>query len=71
MFLFYFILVCYGLTSILLYGSIFDTIRPKEGLMGKLFKCPLCLSFHVGWFVAILSNFSNLFKIILTYYNIE
>jgi hypothetical protein len=62
MFLFYFILVCYGLTQIFVYGSILDSVRPKEGILGELFKCPMCVGFHVGWFVAILSNFSNLFN---------
>jgi len=63
MFLPYFILICYGLTNILVYGSIFDSIRPKEGLLGKLFKCPLCLSFHVGYIIALLLNASDLFSI--------
>jgi len=62
-FLIFFILSSYGLTSILLYGSIFDSIRPKEGLLGKLFKCPLCLSFHVGYIIALLLNASDLFSI--------
>jgi hypothetical protein len=63
MFLPYFILICYGLTSILLYGSIFDSIRPKEGLWGELFKCPMCMGFHVGWFVALLMNLSSIINV--------
>ena len=60
MFFLYFILSCYGLTNILVYGSIFDSVRPKEGLMGQLFKCPMCVGFHVGWFVSLIINLSNL-----------
>lgn len=41
-----FILSCYGMTMILCYGSIFDSIRPKH----KFFKCPLCMGFWVGIF---------------------
>ncbi len=48
--LIYFILACYGLTSILLYGSIFDKIRPTSGFFGKLFSCQMCLGFWSGVF---------------------
>ena len=63
MFLVTYILACYGLTQILVYGTIFDSIRPKQGLWGELFKCPMCLGFHVGWLLAILFSASNLFNI--------
>jgi|15BtaG_2_1085339.scaffolds.fasta_scaffold00008_37 hypothetical protein len=46
MFMIEFILFTFGLTQILLYGSIFDRIRPDW----NLFKCPLCMGFHTGWF---------------------
>ena len=52
--LIYFILACYGMTQILVYGTIFDKIKPKEGFFGKLLSCPLCTGFWVGilnWFV--------------------
>jgi len=45
-----FILACYGLTQILIYGTIFDYIRPKQGKIAELFKCPMCLGFWVGLF---------------------
>jgi len=45
-----FILSCYGLTMILVYGKIFDAIRPKEGFAGQLFKCTMCIGFWVGIF---------------------
>jgi hypothetical protein len=63
MFLLFFILACYGLTQILVYGSIFDNIRPKQGFLGELFKCPMCMGFHVGWILALLLNVSDLFKV--------
>jgi hypothetical protein len=63
MWLLYFVLVCYGLTNILVYGSIFNCIRPKQGLWGELFKCPMCMGFHVGYAVALLMNLSSLFNV--------
>jgi len=45
-----FILACYGMTMILVYGSIFNNIRPKNGFFGKLFKCTMCMGFWVGLF---------------------
>ena len=62
MWLLYFILVCFGLTNILVYGSIFNCIRPKQGLWGELFKCPMCVGFHVGYVVGLLMNLSSLFN---------
>ena len=63
MWIFYFILACFGLTNILVYGSILNCIRPKQGLWGELFKCPMCMGFHVGWFVALLMNLSTLINV--------
>jgi hypothetical protein len=60
MWILFFILACYGLTNILVYGSILSCVRPKEGLWGELFKCPMCMGFHVGWFVALMMKLSNL-----------
>jgi len=55
-----FVLICYGLTLILLYGSIFNSIRPKTGKLGELFKCPLCMGFWVGIIVLLISQDSKL-----------
>ena len=55
-----FVLICYGLTLILLYGSIFNSIRPKTGKRGELFKCPLCMGFWVGIIVLLISQDSKL-----------
>lgn len=57
-----FILCAYGLTQILVYGTIFDNIRPTKGKLGELFKCPMCMGFHVGWFLMLLSPFTELFS---------
>ena len=51
--LLYFILASWGLTQILIYWTIFDKVRPKEGFLGELLKCPMCTGFWVGilhWF---------------------
>jgi hypothetical protein len=45
-----FILACYGMTMILVYGKIFDRIRPNH----HFFKCCLCMGWWVGifnWFI--------------------
>jgi fructose-specific phosphotransferase system IIC component len=63
MWILFFILACYGLTNILVYGSILSCVRPKQGLWGELFKCPMCMGFHVGWFVALMMKLSNLTNI--------
>ena len=39
-----FILACYGMTMIAVYGKIFDAIRPQH----HFFKCTLCMGFWVG-----------------------
>ncbi len=49
-----FILASYGMTMIIVYGKIFDKIRPNW----ELLKCTLCTGFWVGifnWFIIDLS----------------
>tara|TARA_R110002095_G_scaffold192115_1_gene169960 strand:+ start:646 stop:942 length:297 start_codon:yes stop_codon:yes gene_type:complete len=58
--LLYFILMCYGLTQILVYGSIFNSIRPKKGFFGDLLKCPMCTGLWVGVFVFLISPCTEL-----------
>lgn len=53
-----FILFCYGLTQIIVYGKIFETIREKLQLY--VLKCPMCLSFWVGIFAYIVFWFSGI-----------
>jgi uncharacterized membrane protein len=55
--LLYFILVCYGLTQILVYGSIFNKIRPKH----HFFHCPMCIGFWSGVLVFLISPWTELF----------
>ena len=59
--LIYFILCAYGMTYILIYGSILSSIRPKKGKLGELFRCPLCLGFWVGVFLWSINCFTELF----------
>lgn len=47
-----FILASYGMTMILVYGKIFDVIRPKH----HFFHCTLCMGFWVGIFNSLLIN---------------
>ena len=49
------------MTYILLYGSIFNSIRPTRGQLGVLFKCPLCMGFWVGVFLWSINPFTELF----------
>ena len=52
--LLYFILICSGMTQIIVYGSIFKNLRPRKeffGGFGELFHCPMCMGFWVGLFV--------------------
>ena len=44
-----FILSCAGLTQILCYASILNFIRPRNGLLGELFGCSMCVGFHIGY----------------------
>lgn len=55
--LIYFILCSYGLTLILTYGNIFNSVRPKY----KFFKCPMCIGFWVGIFLFSINYFTELF----------
>ena len=72
--LLYFTLIAYGLTQILVYSDmpILKKLRPtKEALhgYGKVFHCPMCMGFHVGWFLLLLSPWTELFNYELTIIN--
>jgi len=56
-----FILCCYGLTQILVYGKIFDRIRPTQGWMGQLLSCSMCTGFWVGFILWGINGFTTLF----------
>ncbi len=53
----WFILACYGLTQVLVYGSIFNSIRPKH----HFFHCPMCMGFWSGVLVCLISPWTELF----------
>ena len=57
----WFCLISYGLTQILVYGKIFDPIRPKTGKLGQLLKCPMCTGFWVGLFLWSVKDYTQLF----------
>jgi len=66
-----FVLLCYGISNILIYGSIFEPWRKfwleyNPSFMGKLFTCMLCLPTWVGFIVSLLA-----FSPSLTYLNIQ
>ena len=61
-----FVLIAYGLTQILVYSDmpIIKKLRPKKTSYkgyGKVFHCPMCMGFHVGWFLLLLSPWTELF----------
>ena len=60
--LLFFVFVAYGLTQILVYGKIFDKIRPKVGFVGKLLSCSMCTGFWVGIFLWLINDFTTLFS---------
>lgn len=73
-----FILIAYGATNIMVFGSIFENFRNLVGVnsdnpkfFGKLFGCMMCLPF---WWGVLLSIFiyspSNTFSIDIEYLNI-
>ena len=64
--LLYFILAAYGLTQILVYAKVLNRIRPTTGWLGELFKCPMCVGFHVGWILMLLSPYTELFNFDVT-----
>jgi len=56
----WFCLISYGLTQMLVYGKIFDPIRPKSGKLGQLLKCPMCTGFWVGLFLWSVKDYTQL-----------
>ena len=58
----WFCLISYGLTQIIVYGKIFDQIRPKSGKLGQLLECPMCTGFWVGIFLWFVKDYTQLFN---------
>ena len=70
--LIYFILCAYGMTQIVVYGQIFDSIRPKKDSLaglGKLFHCPMCMGFWIGVFLLGINQYTELFTFDNTFVN--
>ena len=59
--LLYFVLTAYGLTQILVFGSIFNKVRPTQGWMGELLSCPMCTGFWVGVLLFGINGYTELF----------
>lgn len=59
--LLWFVLAAYGLTQILVYGSIFKSFRDFTLNYTKLLSCPMCTGFWVGVILFFLNPFTELF----------
>ena len=55
--LIYFVFCAYGMTQILVYGTIFNKIRPEH----HFFHCPMCVGFWVGVFLVGINRYTELF----------
>jgi len=67
--LLYFILIAYGLTQILVYGSIFDRVRPDKKAYAGFFHCPMCVGFWIGVFLFGINPHTELFTFELNIVN--
>ena len=56
-----FVLVCFGMTQIIVYGTIFEDFRPSDGFFGKLFNCTMCTGFWVGVILWGINGYTGLF----------
>ena len=57
----YFALTAYGLTQILVYGKIFQGLRPSKEKFKGFFHCPMCVGFWSGSFLFGINGFTELF----------
>ena len=57
----YFALAAYGLTQVLVYGKIFQDIRPSKEKFKGFFHCPMCVGFWSGSFLFGINGFTELF----------
>ena len=61
-----FILTGWGMTQILVYGTIFenqrDWVMQKSNWLGTLIHCPMCTGFWVGVFLFGINGFTELFN---------
>ena len=56
--LLYYILSCYGLTQIVVYSKILDSIRPNY----YIFHCSMCSGFWLGGLIWFISPYTQLFN---------
>ena len=63
--LLYFVLAAYGLTQILVYGRVFESVRPSY----HFFHCPMCVGFWTGVLLLLLNPFTELFTFEVTVVN--
>jgi hypothetical protein len=57
-----FIFLAYGITNIIVFGSIFEPwrnfwLKTNPNFFGKLFTCPLCLSTWIGGILSMLFTY--------------
>lgn len=62
-----FILTCYGISNIVIFGSIFQNFRNysqklSPNFFGKLFTCMICLPTYVGFFISIGAHITGLLQ---------
>ena len=71
--LLWFVLTGYGLTQLIVYGSIFEKarayIKSKSDFFGELVHCPMCTGFWVGVLLFGLNPFTELFNFELNLVN--
>ena len=60
-----FVLAAYGLTQVLVYGAVFDRLRPSH----HFFHCPMCVGFWSGVLLLLLNPFTELFTFDVTAIN--
>jgi hypothetical protein len=64
--LLYFVLASWGMTQILVYGTIFENqrswIMEKSNWFGALIHCPMCTGFWVGAFLFGINGLTELFN---------
>lgn len=62
-----FVLTCYGISNIIIFGSIFDRFRKywekvSPNFFGKLFSCMICLPTYVGFIISMSAHLTGLLQ---------
>ena len=58
------------MTQIIVYGSIFNPVRPTKGKLGEFFRCPMCVGFWVGVILWVFNHNTELFTFEYTFANL-